>query len=602
MKSRTSSCKATAFRKDLTRFWPVPVGYLLCLILLQFAMAENDLDYWYASSLTGAIALGGVINSCYALAVVQALFGDLFSARLCNGIHSLPLRREAWFGAHITAGILFSLLPTAIMALFSEGVILTYSTVVNGWQIPLYWFAATNLQFVFFFGLGVFCTMLAGSRVSMTVLYGILNAFSMLLFLLVRQVYTPLLFGVVVTSDIFDLLCPVLKIANCWFLDVERVPTGKTYLDEYGVSQKEYIGQFTFLPQDWLYIGILAVLGIALVLIARRLYRKRNLECAGDFVAVPWLAPVFQTVFSLLCAAGFYAFFYLFLGIYSANITFPLLGMGLVAGWFVGRMFLERTTQVFRVKNFVGLALLAAVFAGSLLLTWLDPLGLQKWLPEADQVKSASLSFSYSQKYETENAEDIAQFIRLQQIAMEEHIPIETQGYRGETFETDRVYISLTYQLQNGRKVCREYYIHGEGPGRDIARDYGSRIEVVFRSPKVRNADDLRYQIQKIQTVFVDGIRVGDDKLTSEFKSQLAEALIADCEARTMVDSWNLHSEPLFPGEYDIETVRSMSVDLHFEEFSSYLSIYGDCKNTLSVLESTGMLDAVREKYANAYG
>ena len=317
--------------------------------------------------------------------------------------------------------------------------------------------------------------------------------------------------------------------------------------------------------------------------------------------AISWPFPGWPRC-SRLCSAGFYAFFYLFIGIHVTGITFPLLGIGLVVGWFVGKMFLERTTQVFRAKNFVGLALLAVVFAGSLLITKLDPLGVQNWIPQADEVKSASLSFSYSKKYTTEDPEEIAQFIRLQQIAMEEHIPIETQGYRVELSENDNVFISLTYQLENGRKVCREYYIHGKGPGRDIAREYGSRIEMVFRDAKIKNAEDVRYQLQKVQVVYADGIRVGDDQLTPEFKSQLAEALIADCEAGTMADSWNLHSEPLFPGEEAIKNSRSLGLDLHGGEFSCYLTIYGDSKNTLSLLESIGALDLVKARLENAYG
>lgn len=597
MKSRTSSCKAAAFRKDLTRFWPVPVAYLLCLILLQLAVAQNDLDYYYASNLTGAIAVGGILNFFYTLVVVQALFGDLFQTRMCNGIHSLPLRRETWFGAHIAAGMLFSILPTAVMALFSEGVILTHSTVVNGWQIPLYWFAATNLQFVFFFGLGVLCTMLAGSRIGMAVLYGILNAFSMLLFLLVRQVYTPLLFGVVVTSDLFDLLCPVIKITGSLFLKMERIPTGKTYLDEYGVLVNEYIGQFTVLSQNWLYIGILAALGLVFALVALRLYRKRNLECAGDFVAVPWLAPVFQTVFSLLCAAGFYAFFYIFFD--SDSNAFPLLAIGLVVGWFVGRMFLERTTQVFRTKNFLGLALLAAVFAGSLLLTWMDPLGVQNWIPQADKVEKASLSIGFQRDYVTDDPAEIADMICLHEIAMEEHLPIHDNS---QPDDNGTVFVSLNYRLNNGRSISREYYVNAQEAGGDIAREYGSRIEVVFRDTKIKNADDVRYHLGKLDVIYVDGIRLGSQHMTPEFKSQLAEALIADCEARAMADSWNLHPDPIFPGEEAIKNHRSISLDLNGEDFHCYLNIYGDCKNTLSLLESIGILDQVREKYIDAYG
>ena len=74
MKSRTSSSKAAALRKDLSRFWPVWVGYLLFLILFQVTLSNNDMTYWYAANIVETLSLMGVANGIYALVFVVITF------------------------------------------------------------------------------------------------------------------------------------------------------------------------------------------------------------------------------------------------------------------------------------------------------------------------------------------------------------------------------------------------------------------------------------------------------------------------------------------------------------------------------------------------
>ena len=111
MKYGTSSCKRRALAKDMGRFWPVWVGYCLCLIFIQILQSSDDLSYWYANNIAGTLPVMGFLNLVYGWVAAQMLFGDLFNARMCNGLHALPLKREHWFSAHIRAGLMFSLIP-----------------------------------------------------------------------------------------------------------------------------------------------------------------------------------------------------------------------------------------------------------------------------------------------------------------------------------------------------------------------------------------------------------------------------------------------------------------------------------------------------------
>lgn len=590
MKCAISSCKRAALGKDLGRFWPVWVGYILCLTILQVVHSSGDLTYWYASNLADSIQAMSFPNCAYALATAAVLFGDQFNPRMCSGIHALPLKREHWFSVHVQAGILFSLIPTALMAAFSELVICRYSAVADGWQIPLYWFAANNLQFLFFFGLAAFCAMCVGSRFALTVVYAMVNGFSMLMFLLTDRLYTPLLQGVVTQSEPFELLCPVGQIASYRFLTLTRVKTGMVTLDKYGLEQAEYTGTLALREEGWIYLLILAALGAVLLLAARGAYRRKQLETAGDFLAVRWLEPAFQVVYTVLCAAGFYALFYLFFG--SDGSSYLLVAIGLVVGWFSGRMFLERSTRVLRVKNVVGFLMMAVVMVFSMELTKLDPLGVESRIPEEQRVEQVSMSLSHHGEFSTEDPEEIRELLRLHELALTERVSIHRDATEQ---EAGAAFITLSYRLDNSWIVRREYYIPAEGEAGAIARKYASRLDVVISNGDIQTEEDLRQAMRKVHYISVHGEQVDKAWLTEAFLEELTDAIVADCESGALVQSVAFHPDSVLENEsYADGNVPYLYMDMSGGDFYCYLDIYADCENVLAVLEKTGVLDALR--------
>ena len=607
MKSRTSSCKNTAFKKDLTRFWPVWAGYLLFLALLQVILSNDELAYWYAASLGECIAVMGIFNGIYALVAAQMLFGDLFNTRMCNGMHSLPLTRQEWFDVHIATGFLFSLVPTALMAGFSEIIIGLYSTMVDGWQLPLYWFAGTNIQYVFFYGLAVFAVMCAGNRFGASIVYAIANFGSLLVYLLVDQLYTPLLKGVVTTSAPFERLSPIYHITSTRFIDASRKETGPVLSHVSGMEDREFIGIFEVAPEGWRYIAVTAVVGIVLLILARLIYKHRHLECAGDFLAVRWLEPVFQLVFTVFCGSGFHAVFLLFFGL-STEFIYPVFGIGMVVGWFAGRMLLERTTQVFRLKTLGGFLLVAASMALSLFITHLDPLGIETWVPELDELRNASVSIRYQSEYTAEDPLDISDLIRLHEIALEQNVSVhpDYDPYFYNTNTTNAARISLTYQLKNGLRAEREYYVTAAGEGGEIIRKYFTRLDIVISDSDIHDVKDLRHAFSGAYHVSVHGLSVPAEYVTEEFLMALADAIAADCDAGNMVQLGVFHPGVLLETGDPGYPIRMMGLDVTKELDDGlhkywYINLYADCENILKVLEPTGILELVRTEYGNTY-
>lgn len=141
MKSKTSFFNKTVFKKNLTRFAPVMAVYTLCLILGMMMLYQNNEEmgrtFWFASRMGECIQIMGLVNLFFAPLCAMLLFGDLYNSRMCNALHAMPMRRETLFLTNVVSGLLFSMIPTAVMALLSVP-LLNATIVENAWQIALF--------------------------------------------------------------------------------------------------------------------------------------------------------------------------------------------------------------------------------------------------------------------------------------------------------------------------------------------------------------------------------------------------------------------------------------------------------------------------------
>ena len=255
MQSKISFCNGPVFRKNLSRFAPAWGLYTLALLLAFFLMGDSGLEYWFSANIATSMGFMGIVNLGYGALTAMLLFGDLTNPKLCNGLHALPLRRETWFFTNAVSGIFFNLIPTVI-AVIPAVVASTFSAMESGWQIPLYWLAAVNLEYVFFFGLAVLCMFLSGSRIGAAVIYGIVNFLAVLAFYAAEIIYVPHLPGVVAQLDGFLPFCPVAQLADMTFVDTENIKEFLRYnLDGSEIYQLN--GTFT-LSGDWWYLGVIA--------------------------------------------------------------------------------------------------------------------------------------------------------------------------------------------------------------------------------------------------------------------------------------------------------------------------------------------------------
>lgn len=615
MQSKKSCFNRAAFTKNLTRFAPVLAVYTLLLLLFLLMMWKQAGDifpeYYFLYQISDFVKWTAVINLGYACLMAQLLFGDLYNTRMCNALHALPLRRETWFLTNVASGLVYSLIPTAIAALVLIPMLMG-TVFVGAWKIALWYFLITNVEFICLFGIAVFCALVVGSRFTMVAGYGLVNFGSGILYWLVNTVYTPMLYGMVTPSELAGKLMPMQYMLS---INVEVEETARRALfDEVGRLIPGANSPYMITGLDCL--GTLALVGVAFALLGLLLYHFRNLECAGDAVCSRRLVPVFQVLCAMFVAVAVEFVSNEFVGYGNSLdwLKFLFLFSGLIVGWFAGKMLVERSARVFRLKNWVGLGILAAVLAVSMGLTKLDVLGLEERMPDIGDIASVQLNF-----YKMDDRADIETVLRLHNLALNdrvkedgayalvedngEYVRMEDSSYRywqeGDPLPQQRIATScnLTYTLKNGKTVQRSYNVWVDSAAGEIPKALLSRWDAVNSDTVEINGKDVEVLPLVLDSMERMYCSMSNGKLPEELKTRAAaESLIraikADCAAGTMAQSDAYHDGVFVIPRTDDDPyeTRDIYITLSSKNYSWSVNVFADCENTIRWMRDNGLL------------
>ncbi len=563
MKSRTSCFNTTVFKKNITRFAPVWALYTVFLLLYLLGIARGNRGI-FAREMADNLGAMAWLNLFYAGICAIYLFGDLFNSRLCNALHAFPLRREGWLITNTVSGILFSLVPNVLMSLM--GCILMWEYA----YIALIWLAVNTLLYLFFFGTAVFSAVCAGNRLATVAIYGIIHFITFLAHAIISLLYEPLVYGFQLSSKRFFHFFPMNELSMFSYVDIEYVPT----------TEKVFCKGL--LPDDWRYLGICAGAGLVFFALAWLVYRCRHLESAGDFISLRPLSPAFLVIYTFGVGIVLYAFFELF-----GNLSYAPLAVGIAVGYFTGRMLLGRTVKVFGKKALLGFALLMAVLAGSMLLTWLDPLGLARQIPDADSIKSAAV-YEPQKKYIYDGEGMQTPFEVTDRGEIEEILNFHKEISRGPADGVGEIVdVYIRYTLHNGKQIIKRYPVSVNSEAGSWAQKHFSDIRYIFQ------VDDPEILYKSSSTATVDALKEADS-YTMDFKdgksiAGLLDAIKADCAAGRMAQHWAFHDDK----ESLAYSIRFQYVDeayLGDESYDNkyshqYLEIMQECTNTAEYLD-----------------
>lgn len=543
MKCGISSFDRTVIKKDITRFAPVWAMYLIAGLLVSLNGMGSTGAYYISTELWQAelanewmdnLRVMAVVNLFYAGVCAQMVFGDLFHGKLCNALHALPLRREDWFRGHALAALAFSLIPNLILSLF------LLTMLGQLWYLALLWLLGVMLQYLFFFGVAVLSCMLAGNRVGMAATYALLNFLSLLIYWFADTFYVPLLRGVTISAEDFVRFSPA-----AWLAAYGEDPAKFDWVE----------GTFQGLTGTWLYLLVLGALGIGALLLSVRLYRRRKLECAGDLLAFRPLKPVFAVIATLSCGAVFQL---CATEMFNGDMGYLYLIVGIVVGYFSSRMLLERRVKVFYKGSFFRCGAIVGAMGLSLLLTWLDPLGVSRWVPETQHLDRVILAERYAEAGIEADAdglvvEDPAQLALVAQA--QEYLNREGKNERF----SNCAFLTLRYELDNGRVVQRCYYYPADGEASEILQQLLSQPEYVL------DYRDWDVFCNDVESILVNG----EGEAMGEQAQGLLQAIYDDCVAGNMIQGRNWMY-------FFLEIQRSDRTD--------WVKVYEDCEHILTWL------------------
>lgn len=503
MRSKTLSSELTLLRKDLTRFAPAWLGlcaYLMIWASTIFTSGEKWGDYYEP------------IAPIFAPIFALVLFGYLCDPRECNMVHSLPIRREKLFLIHTLAACLMFLIPTGIFCAVTRDFAV---------QKAIYRFLFMGVEFLLLFSVGILSMMFTGRKIGAALLYIFIQSFTIIQGLIIDKLYLPLLPGVAIRED-WILLSPMFLVS----------------------SHADFTDNTVMNWEEWSFLLVFTLVSLAILGISVLLYRRRKLEHAGDLLAVSWLDPFFAACSCLTGASVMVLFDY--------EMNFVMLLLGSAIGYLSYWMLSKKTARVFTPKILGGYACLIAVLLGSMYLTYLDPLGRVGYVPEPHQVKEATLGqYSYdSEKFATSDPALIADLTALHADILEHNAPDEVAKYS----PGDGRRVFITYKLNSGRTIQREYYCSEEAL-LDRASWFLSQPEAIFQRAEPEFGS-IRVRCHDVEYYF-------DPRLMAE----LQDVILTECRAGRMFNmeysysGWTLSFELTDPVWYTYIDVPTEAVD-----------------------------------------
>ena len=554
MRSATLYFNFTLFRKNLSRFWPIwgLYGFLWLMLLPVNVLVNGEymgrgqarmLPLEYCSGYLGAAVFFSLV---FGILAAMAVFSYLYSSRSAGFLHTLPLRREGLFLTNYLSGLAFLIVPNLAVFLLSVLVEAAFGILV--FSSLFTWLVVTCLLNLFFYSFAVFCAMFTGHILALPAFYGILNILAAGLCYLLQNMASRFLFGFTGAAwmeKAATWLTPILYLGQHTGIEYGEAGTNSAYFSGLG------------------YVFLLALVGVAFAGLALVVYRRRQLESAGDVVSVGWVKPVFQYGVAFCCSITLGS---LFDNIFSSLLprsAWILLAWMLLwgaFGCFVAAMLLHKSFWVFK-PCWKGCAVFLAVLTAAMCLMELDGFGFERRVPDAAQVERVYLSSVRSypdddlrwNTYTLEDPELIQQLVELhQRITQEKGWLEEAANHQGNSWSVDEadglqvqtedgVDLSLTYILTNGSIMERSYYLPVTTETLTDPNSPDAMLQALLNVPGLSEqsyfaglSEDDRLVDAVLTAVYQDGVSRGlysEEYLPAEALPELEAAVRADLAA-----------------------------------------------------------------------
>lgn len=456
MKSKISFINRTMLQKNVKLYWPIWTLYTIVLLLngpfsmwsrfknAEFIYGKNWHKYML-DIISPAISMEADMIFIFVMALVtgMAMFSYLYNSRACNMIHSMPVTRRQLFSTNVLTGLLFMWIPQIIKYFMSFVICISYGN-TKVVHIGINLLAAMGISF-FMYSLVCLCAMITGQLVSVAVMYAVVNLLYGGAVIAIANVLTYVSYGLPYMEF-------VRKISVTWFAPMLQLlnrvgfhPTMKKAGDDY------YCIKYTFRGTNTIVVYVIAA--AVIYFISYKIYKHRDLENAGSFIAIPKLKPVFRWV--LGCFGG------LILSTVTASLLLGLrisigvpaimmlaVVLGIIA-FLLLEMIIKKNFKIFSKALFKEIiafgAFVVVVFGGITVYGNVQ----ENYIPKLADIDSACIAIDFDINLE---GKDVEKILETQKILM-----AQKKDYFKKRYD-DSGYITISYTLKNGEKVNRVYH------------------------------------------------------------------------------------------------------------------------------------------------
>lgn len=454
MKSKISCFNKTIFKKNLTHFWPLWLAYAGYMIIVLPASIWQKMsityvdDYYSVSSrqLSNiSTVLGNALNPfgvfIFAVAAVMAVFSYLYSPKNANMIHSLPVNRKELFITNFLSEFVFMVIPEVIAFIAAVFVCLGYR--ITSIEYLFLWLIYIIGMTFFALAFATFVAMLTGQLLAVPVYFFVAN------YLFVGCLN--------IVSSLINTIC--YGITNAWRPGKSCILSPIYYLNNnlrcariYNEAGDQIIGIGIKGGHLILYYSIAAVV---ILFLAYQLYRKRQIETAGDLISISYVKPVFRWGVAL-CTSFLVSV--TVVGIFRENTmekcSFIALVIGVIVigffAFFGAEMLLQKNFRVFKKKCIIEWAAMMLVSVAIMGVFKLDVFGVERKIPDIAEVEKCYISLDYPICFEGEEAAEVIELHK--QMIEEKSSVLDYISDSGRCY-----YAEIRYLLKDGSILERCY-------------------------------------------------------------------------------------------------------------------------------------------------
>ncbi len=453
MKSKTSLFNTALLKKNLQRFWPAALVYFLYLFFSMPFAAYTQLQDWDSHHdrllvLTEIAGFGAhtVIIMLFAFVTALLVFSYLYQSRSGYMMHAFPITREEQFRTNVVSGLLLMFIPQLAAALLLMPALISERLPL---LFPVWLLYAFGTSLVFFSIAALSCH-LSGHAFATMVYY----VFFLAVYPAVRAIVLLVVsaFGYGMQNVYMDHPIESSPLSPVSFLMLHcRITPAEN--DAGNITGFSFAGGWK--------LALFAVAAIVILYISLLLYRRRQIECAGEMSAFAFIRPVIRWTITYGVPAGF-ALLICELISHNSFALFLILYVIIAIFCFIfTEMVLKKSSRIFTKKMMTECAACIIIFAALFCAINFDTFHVQRRIPEADEIATASVNGLYtirdSDAYTIEAIRQIHGDLIENQKEYTDYMKEVRREQEFGTAPSSYASVRILYRLKNGRTLRRYY-------------------------------------------------------------------------------------------------------------------------------------------------